>query len=344
MGSVKDLAVVQEPVETGTGVGRFCFSDRYSVFDWGEMPDHIENKGKAICIAAAHFFERLEGAGVRTHYRGVVEDGFTKRLRDLKKAQNTMEFQLLRVVKPRFTGEGYDYSVYKEMRENFLIPLEIIYRNSLPAGSSVFRRLREGELKPEEIGLDQIPEPGTVLAKPILDVSTKLEVSDRYLTWAEAQMLCHLSDSEIEGLQRLTMLVNNLITEEVKKVGLFNEDGKVEFGFDADRCLMVVDAVGTLDECRFTYHSLPVSKEIARIYYRKTDWYQAVETAKKRDRTNWKEICPLKPERLPEELRRLISQIYTTYTNELTGREWFLSVPPLGQIMDELKGFLVRVE
>lgn len=39
MGSVKDLAVLKEPAGTETGTGRFIFSDRYSVFDWGEMPD-----------------------------------------------------------------------------------------------------------------------------------------------------------------------------------------------------------------------------------------------------------------------------------------------------------------
>jgi phosphoribosylaminoimidazole-succinocarboxamide synthase len=42
MGSVKDLEVIQKPTLTEMGIGRFVFSDRYSVFDWGEMPDHID--------------------------------------------------------------------------------------------------------------------------------------------------------------------------------------------------------------------------------------------------------------------------------------------------------------
>ena len=33
---------------------------------------------------------------------------------------------------------------------------------------------------------------------------------------------------------------------------------------------MVVDVVGTLDECRFTYDGVHVSKEIARQFYKKT--------------------------------------------------------------------------
>ena len=134
---------------------------------------------------------------------------------------------------------------------------------------------------------------------PILDVSTKLEITDRYLTWVEAQQISGLNDEEIIELKNLTNTVNDLITDEFSKIGLVNEDGKIEVGFDRERRLMLVDVLGTLDECRFTFDGLPVSKEIARVYYRDTAWYQGVEEAKKRDRQHWKEICTLSPEPLP---------------------------------------------
>ncbi len=60
-----------------------------------------------------------------------------------------------------------------------------------------------------------------------------------------------------------------------------NEDGKIELAFDDKRKLMVVDVIGTLDECRFTYEGVHVSKEIARQFYKKTDWYNDLEQAKK---------------------------------------------------------------
>lgn len=111
-------------------------------------------------------------------------------------------------------------------------------------------------------------------------------------------------------MKNFTNTVNDLITEEFSKIGLVNEDGKIEVGFDQKRRLMLVDVLGTLDECRFTFpvcrdghgtgrDGLPVSKEIARIYYRNTAWYQATEVAKKKDRQRWKEICRLSPEPLP---------------------------------------------
>jgi len=339
MGSVKDLVVLREPQSDKAGIGRFIFSDRYSVFDWGEMPDHITEKGKAICIATAYFFEELEKSGIKTHYLGIAEDGKTKKLDELKEPQNIMEFKLLRVIKPKIQGNTYDYSVYQEERKNFLIPLEIIYRNSLPEGSSVFRRLKEGSLKLKDIGLKEMPVPGQVLDEPILDVSTKLETTDRYLSWEEARKICNLTEDEIEEIKKITLVVNELITEEAKRIGLFNEDGKVEFGFDKERNLILVDALGTLDECRFTYEGVQVSKEIARIYYRKTSWYKDVEFAKRQDRHNWKALVKSSPPPLPKELTNSISIVYKAYTNELTGRIWF-DAPALKEVLNVIRDLI----
>lgn len=95
-----------------------------------------------------------------------------------------------------------------------------------------------------------------------------------------------------------------------------------------------------MDECRFTFDGLPVSKEIARVYYRNTAWYQAVEEAKNKDRQRWKEICRLTPEPLPPRLKLLISQIYCACTNEITEKEWFKDVPSLKEILKEIRNFL----
>ncbi|MEM3613500.1 MAG: phosphoribosylaminoimidazolesuccinocarboxamide synthase, partial [Candidatus Bathyarchaeia archaeon] len=287
MGSVKDLEVVKKPTKTRMGIGRFHFSDRYSVFDWGEMPDHIDGKGAALCLMGAYCFERLEEKGIRTHYRGLVDEkGKVVHFDELEKPTNIMEFHLVNVYKPKAHVESgklkYDYSAYTPKLRNFLIPLEIIYRNGLPEGSSVFKRLEQGLVTLEDLGLDHYPKPGERLAKPIFDVSTKFEESDRYLTWREAQQLASLTDNELEEIKSVLLKVDETITEIAAKAGLVNEDGKIELAFDEKRRLMVADVVGTLDECRFTYQGLHVSKEIARIYYRQTEWAKEVEQAKQK--------------------------------------------------------------
>jgi len=340
MGSVKDLKIIKEPTKDNLGVGRFIYSDRYSVFDWGEMPDRIPNKGSAIALLGAYFFEKLEERGIPTHYIGLVEDGKAKKLSDISIPGNTMEIKLLNVIKPGFKGDKYDYSYYHQSEKGgFLIPLEVIYRNCLPEGSSVFRRLNNEEITPDFLGLDSMPVPGQKLDPSFMDVSTKLEITDRYLSWDESQHISGLSDDEIDELKNLTKTIENIITNDFSEIGLVNEDGKMEFGFDMNRRLIVVDVLGTLDECRFTYDRLPVSKEIARIYYRSTEWYQAVNEAKKQNRQHWKEICTLRPPPLPEKLKIAISQIYCAITNEITQKEWFEDIPSLKDNLKEIKEF-----
>lgn len=340
MGSVKDLKVIKEASHDSYGIGRFIYSDRYSVFDWGEMPDLIPGKGSAIAVLGSYFFEKLESMGIPTHFLGLVEDGKAKKLGDVKNPSNEMEMKLLRVLKPSLSGNTYDYSMYKNEKGGFLIPLEVIYRNDLPPGSSVFKRLKNGEITPQDLGLDTMPGPNQKLGKPVYDVSTKLEITDRYMKWDEAREISGMNVKEIQELKDLTAKVNKLITEEFANIGLKNEDGKIEVGYDLNRNLMVVDVLGTLDECRFTYEGLPVSKEIARIYYRDSDWSRAIDEAKQKDRQRWKEICAVKPGPLPANLKKAISDVYAACTNEITGRQWFANVPPLKEIMKEIKSEL----
>ncbi len=348
MGSVKDLQVIQKPTQTAMGVGRFLFSDRYSVFDWGEMPDHIDGKGAALCLMGAYCFEQLEGIGVKTHYRGLVnEKGKAVKVAELKQPSNTMEVALVNVYKPKTSVANgkivHDYSVYTSALKNCLIPLEIIYRNGLPEGSSVFKRLAQGKITLKDLGLDHQPKPGENLAKPIFDVSTKLEETDRYLTWAEAQKIAGLTDQELADVKAVLLKADETITEVASKANLKNEDGKIELAFDDKRKLMVVDVVGTLDECRFTYDGVHVSKEVARQFYKKTSWYQDLEQAKKeaeaKGKQDWKALCKSQPPKLDPKLKTIISEMYKAAANEMTGHKMFDS-PKLSQVIAEYKEYI----
>ena len=345
MGSVKDLEIVRKPTKDKMGVGRFHFSDRYSVFDWGEMPDHIEGKGAALCLMGAYCFERLEEKGVKTHYRGLVaQDGKLVVFEELEQPTNIMEFNLVNVFKPRAYVEygklRYDYSVFTPNLKNYLIPLEIMYRNGLPEGSSVFKRLEQGLVTIEELGLDHYPKPREKLAKPIFDVSTKLEEKDRYATREEAQKIAGLTDEEVEKVRAVLLKVDETITRIASKAGLENDDGKIELAFDPERRLMIVDVVGTLDECRFTYDGLHVSKEIARQFYRKTKWYRDVEEAKKRAETegvrDWRKLCKSSPQKLNPALKTIISKMYMATANELTNQKLF-DVPSLAEVIKKYR-------
>ncbi|AUI58983.1 phosphoribosylaminoimidazolesuccinocarboxamide synthase [Amycolatopsis sp. BJA-103] len=87
--STKDLRIVRPPTPEETGVGIFDYTDHYTVFHYGRMPDTIPGKGEATCRMAAATFAMLRNAGVRTHFRRFLPP-------------NRIEFDLARV--PDTTG------------------------------------------------------------------------------------------------------------------------------------------------------------------------------------------------------------------------------------------------
>lgn len=126
-GSVKDILgplKIQLDSREPTDCVLFRYSDAYSVFDWGRMPDALSGKGSALAVFAAAFFERLslpqtwkdfskdpaaqtlrkanrfgsdfneigeslQREGMKTHYVGLVPDAVVNQL-SLAGAQGTI--------------------------------------------------------------------------------------------------------------------------------------------------------------------------------------------------------------------------------------------------------------
>ena len=65
-----------------------------------------------------------------------------------------MRVKLVRVIRPESTESSYDYSAYKDLDANFLVPLEVIYRNRLIENSSLMKRIKRGEV---DLILAQMP-------------------------------------------------------------------------------------------------------------------------------------------------------------------------------------------
>jgi len=346
MGSVKDLSVLEKPTTDTLGRGVFTFSDRYSVFDWGEMPDLIPNKGAALCMMAAWNFERLEEMGVKTHYRGLLDEhGELAKCAELAAPSNQMVVDLTNVNHPQAIMEegrlNYDYSAF-EKRElnNYLVPLEIIFRNGFPLGSSVFDNLKKGKITIADLGLTQLPKPGDMLDKAIIEFTTKLEESDRALSKEEAQKISGLSEPEFAEMKNLARQVNAFITDRAKEVDLVHFDGKIEVFYNDG--LVLCDVVGTFDEDRFMMSGQQVSKEILRQWYKRNQpvWKDAVDAAKaeavSQGTKDWQALCTVQPKHLDADTYELTSQMYMAGTNLYTGMPIF-DVPDLSQLIQKLK-------
>ncbi|HEY9784670.1 MAG TPA: phosphoribosylaminoimidazolesuccinocarboxamide synthase [Candidatus Obscuribacterales bacterium] len=146
----------------------FEFSDDYSVFDWGKMPDTIQNKGRALAIMGAFFFSALskaelwqslkqsrhlkrfdaawleqrfkhpiysgvcgvENFGIPHHFSHLIGDG--KAVADIEQAQTVKEKLLMEVLAA---------DVQRPASHNIERQILYFYPNTLPQSQSARRRL-----------------------------------------------------------------------------------------------------------------------------------------------------------------------------------------------------------
>jgi len=337
MTSVKGFRVEREATPDRLGRGAFVFTDDYSVFDWGKMPDAIPNKGASLCAMGAYNFELLEDAGVPTHYRGVVAGGATGPLSTAASPPREMAIDLTQVPDLPRDGRAYDYDAFHEAAgDNYLIPLEIVFRNTVPVGSSLRNRA-----EPADLGLDRgtWPDEPVDLPEPVVEFSTKFEESDRYLDRAEADRIA--GRASLDRLETIARRVNELVTERAAEVGLVHEDGKIECLY-IDGEIRVADVVGTFDENRFSYDGQQLSKEVIRQYHRRNqpEWVEAVAAAKERakqeDVAEWRSLCEAAPEPLPDHVVDAARDMYAAGANAYVGRELF-DAPTLADAVEAVR-------
>ncbi|MFB6146818.1 MAG: phosphoribosylaminoimidazolesuccinocarboxamide synthase [Halobacteriaceae archaeon] len=321
MTSVKDVVVADPPGE-GPGRGRFAFTDDYSVFDWGTMPDQIPGKGASLCAMGAHTFEALAAAGVPTHYRGVVVDGAVESLDAAAEAPTRMAIDLADVPDLPADGDGYDYDAYHGAAGPcHLVPLEIVFRNTVPRGSSLRRRADPGDVG---LDADSWPDEAVDLPEPVVEFSTKFEGSDRYLDRQEAAEIA--GPAALDDLAALARETNAVVTDLAAAAGLDHQDGKIECLYDRGE-VRVADVAGTLDENRFSYEGTQVSKETVRQYYRRTqpDWLEAIEAAKETARArgvdDWTSLCNVTPDPLPDPVQDAVADLYAAAADAYVGRD-----------------------
>lgn len=309
-GSVKNLFELKDNV-------LFEYSERYSLFDWGEMPDHLERKGESLAMMGSLFFKALISQGIPTHYLYLAnaegkDMGFIP--------SRFLLVKNIPVFRPELKLGQYDYSFYKEKPQDSLVPLEVIFRFGMGKGSSLVKRIEQDPTLLAQWNLTSLKE-NTLLEDPLIDFSTKLEPSDRYLTYSEAKEIASLSAEEFETLLLMTKKVACILKNITKAMNLDLWDGKVEWAFTPGnpRGFLLVDSVG-LDELRLEKDGISFSKEFLREFYRKTEWFSQLNEAKKRVSTtgeNLRSICAAPPA-LPENEKKKAEALYLSFTNDLS--------------------------
>lgn len=339
-GSVKNLWQLSEREL------EFRFTDAYSVFDWGRMPDDLPGKGDALARMGAFFFERLarpdawasltlppslawerescerelailQKEGLASHYLGEGPHGGLKVRR-------------VAIERPRAeTIGGALVHVYgAPQAADRLIPLEVVFRLGMPAGSSLFERFSDPKAGPayaRTLGLAAVPEGGKLFPAPVIEFFTKLEETDRHLSTEQAINYSHLDPALFRALCARTLLVSLWLSRFFGERGLELWDGKLEWGL-IDGRLALVDCIGP-DELRLIEPGTGVqtSKEFLRQIHRPTAWFSAVKEAKleaaRRGIDDWKPLVEARcggPAPLEAGLRAAACALYPTLARVIT--------------------------
>jgi phosphoribosylaminoimidazole-succinocarboxamide synthase len=278
----------------------FRFTDNISVFD-KVIPSLIPFKGETLCREGVYWFKRAHKMGIRNHFLEYLPP-------------NGMLVKKVDVLVPE--------KITRQSRRH-LIPLEFICRWYV--AGSLFDRIKAGEVLADALGFakgHQV-EYGEPLPEPFIEVSTKLEKTDRLLDKASALQLSGLTPSEYEDAQEMVLKIDEDIKRNVELRGLIHVDGKKELALDEDREIMIVDVYGTADEDRFWDKSkyeqgefVDLSKEYVRQYYRKTSYKDELYGARE------KGLSEPEIPGLPIDVIDQTSRIYVKLYEMITGEKF----------------------
>lgn len=393
-GSVKDVYASGENL-------LFHFSDDFSVFDWGKMPDRIAGKGRSLALFAAAVFEQLDSKlfaalpnsphlrhfdskflqelfagdffrndlavhGMCSHYRGLIWGERQGRVSELLEAVSPgaadsealyLEVEKALVQRPELKqigGESVYFYPAAEQAPLRFIPLEIVFRFGVPQGSSLLSRLAVDPTLPARLGLS-LPaseiKAGAMFDRPVIEFFTKLESSDRLLSYQEASLISGLSSAAFHRLYQTAQFVALALCHLFAEAGgqnLHLLDGKVEAAYrQADGAIVLADSVGP-DELRLSYNGVQLSKEALRLYYRQTDWFNRIESAKKETRPHgltWQKVMKErgdKPPALPDDLKETMACMYQSLALGLAGvdereKQSRFGLPSLSDIASRLE-------
>lgn len=295
----------------------FRFSDRYSVFDWGEMPDLLEGKGVALAKFTKAIYDRLQKKGIKHH---LLNEDFR---------QDEIVVRPFQVVRDGSSIAG---------KENVFIPLEVIFRLGFAKGSSLSKRMKTpGDWK--MAGMSRSYQELEIFESPMIEFTTKLERFDRPLTHQEAKKLSGLNETEWSQLLEVSLAVANELKEIFAALNITMWDGKIELAagryIDGNREIILVDSIGP-DELRLTKNNVQLSKEIIRQYYRNTEWYSKLDSVKEKHKENFKEFITAPP-LLPKEFKMSVEELYQILPELIVDNSAILK---LEKLIMKLKGSL----
>ncbi|HEY9676893.1 MAG TPA: phosphoribosylaminoimidazolesuccinocarboxamide synthase [Drouetiella sp.] len=299
----------------------FEFTDDYSVFDWGKMPNTIKDKGRALALMGGYFFERLSKPdfwtklpqsaafkqfdaewmqqqwnsdvfkllckhGAPTHFYGLKQDG--QSVSDLAQAANKSEPVMMEVVKAE---------VFRPESRNITGNTVFFYNNDTSAPKRlipleiVFRfGMPSGSSLLER--LEKNPDYLRVLGlskQPKTNSFFEHPVVELYTKLEPKDRLLSLQEAALMADLDSNTFEGMIDFATLTALGLFAlfAERSIEL-WDGKVEMILVDGIPLLadsigpDELRLLYKGCHLSKELIRQIYRGGKWESSIKEAQKR--------------------------------------------------------------
>ena len=330
-GSVKNLRVIEKPSSTRPGIYLFEYTDDYSIFDWGKMPDQLRGKGQAMAVLTAYFFEELESPYTWVElersdcWKSISDEEFSNNLKNspvlarLQKEGLRTHYRCLRDSK----GDQVSISKLKEPTNiievnavNIVKPDRIEINDRAVWDYTAFRPGMDVFLIPiENVFRYGIPRGSSMLERlhenPNYHLDLGLKERPKEGDWLPRPILEYFTKLEpsdrhlyLENAFNYSGLTCDEYTEMDTLIYLISlylidrfaragiEVWDGKFEFVRMEELVLADAIGP-DELRVIKDGVQISKEPLRQYHKihRADWYKNTQEAKKIDPENWITIC-----------------------------------------------------
>jgi phosphoribosylaminoimidazole-succinocarboxamide synthase len=251
--------------------------------------------------------------------------------------------QILKPERGEIEGNSvWNYNRFHPDSDNFLIPLEVVFRFGTPRGSSLLDRARGNPGYLKSLGINHIEEGGW-LSRPVIEFFSKLEPSDRALSPELALNFSGLANPEFTEMIETTFLTAVFLRDRFARAGIELWDGKFEF-LRARKKIVLGDAI-TPDELRLVKDRIQISKEPIRQYYRRRhpEFLKKIAEAKPEAVRKGKKIGTILkakgylPPPLDPDFKKVVEDMYLGLSAELTGSNLLPPHRPLTEVIATIR-------
>lgn len=296
------------------------FTDRYAIYDWGDMPEDLQGKAEAMAFLAWFFFDHLGNPA--SWQNTATFKGMEKSPRLARLADEGLPHHMIGLAGGDLRPLSLDREILSPSKHLLVKPL--VYPDDAVRDDEAAERVLPFAVR---FTFDGTPADKLAVAYISSDDGSVLSP-----TTAVAKG--KLSAVELDELDHLAKLVALRLRATCKDIGADLAEGTLHFAVTgtagaAPRDFMLVDALGP-DDLKLYVGNVAMSQDVLQLGYRGSNWLTAMDKAKsmaaERGERDWKRICIEELKAHPPLLSPMVKEkavmVYKSLAREFSQRHY----------------------